>query len=92
LTKRTDNLGGESGPKKGIFGDYTNKYKINLNLAKDSVETGIVQTSSFDLLNIKTIFGISTVVRKDATIFEAKSLIKWVIPHFNSVAAYFGLK
>lgn len=92
LTKRTDNLGGESQPRKGFFGDNVNKYKTSLNLASDSIETGIVQTSSFDLLNLKTIFGVSALIRKESTTFEAKSLIKWVIPHFNSVAAYFGLK
>ncbi len=42
LTKRLDNLGGETALKRGLFGEIIDKYKINLNLGADSVETGIV--------------------------------------------------
>lgn len=43
-------------------------------------------------MNVKTTVGVNLLLRKDETLFESKSLIKWKIPGFSTVFSYFGLK
>ena len=74
------------------FSNQLNKHKVILSLSADQVESNLVQTSSFDSLGIKSIVGVGAIIKEDQVQFEAKSLIKWGLPWFNSAALYLGIK